>query len=164
MVDRIRGVSQARAVNEALKTAVELIQRYGADDELLVQDPDDVFGRLDQARAQVRTAWDELQVALHGEDESTDELDTLGEQEMRVAFVEMITDAFADSLESLRQEGNVDVEVLADCLQSGIDMISTSAHSLDDFRWWDEDEQMDVVLPHEKAREALGYTVGETVA
>ena len=61
------------------------------------------------------------------------------EQQMilRMAYMDMITDAFADVLEDLRQrqelsddkDDTMDVETLVDCLQNGLDLLISSSSS-----------------------------------
>jgi hypothetical protein len=52
------------------------------------------------------------------------------EQIIRMAYMDMITDAFADVLEDLRQKQEsddpIDVETLVDCLQNGLDVLLVS--------------------------------------
>jgi hypothetical protein len=109
--------------------------------------------------------------------------DPLTEQErIRIAYLNMITDSFGNVLEQLNnEETNVNVDVLADCLQSGHDLLTqlntASSSSLPtdmwndtDFLWNDDNEDDDdddhetphtddqyELTPHELHRQALGF-------
>ena len=74
----------------------------------------------------------------------------------------MITDSFSDVLEDLRTgDADFDVDVLVDCLQSGVDLMNQEDRELfmqemdnDD----DEEENDDSKLtPHELRRRLLGF-------
>jgi hypothetical protein len=98
--------------------------------------------------------------------------DTSEKEGIRVAYIDMITDAFADVLENMRQQEDnekvLDVEILCDCLQSGLEILSTSHSKLlktdfsfreDDFDdELDDDEQRNKFeTPHESRRKQLGF-------
>jgi hypothetical protein len=100
-------------------------------------------------------------------------LNVLSDKEgIRVAYIDMITDAFADVLENMRQQGDnenaLDVETLCDCLQSGLEILSTSHSKLlktdFSFREDDYDDELDddertnkFETPHESRRKQLGF-------
>lgn len=163
MADQLPAIQQSMAVNNALEHAVELFQNFGNAKDFHNENPEDIFRRLDQARAQVRKEWNDLQGILHQPHHNNNDTkaDGLDEQETRVAFIEMITDAFADALESLRRENKevVDVEILADCLQSGFDLMTTTAVSASDF-CFDEVDGEDALGQCDMG----GYGPEETVA
>ena len=99
------------------------------------------------------------------------------EQFIRMAYMDMITDAFADVLEDLRQrpesekEDPINVDTLVDCLQSGLDILTTSNYRLSSFSETDfefgeenaavgDDNKSDdgvKLTPHESRRRQLGY-------
>ena len=96
---------------------------------------------LNIVRNELNDAWMELKKNQnkkgsleHGDDIDADDDDemVLSETEFRVRYMDMITDAFGDILDEMnkKQEGNnnsddtnFDVEILVDCLQSGIDFL-----------------------------------------
>lgn len=102
-------------------------------------------------------------------------------QILRMAYLDMITDAFADCLEDLRNRQNnagndddpINVETLVDCLQSGLDLLASnnrllSSLSETDFEFndgGDDDGNRsddDVKLtPHESRRRQLGFALQE---
>ena len=64
-----------------------------------------------------------------GDNNKNDDNDEISEGIFRVLYMEMITDAFGDVLEQMQKEGinnsntTVDVEILGDCLQSGMELL-----------------------------------------
>lgn len=91
--------------------------------------------------------------------------------------MDMITDAFADVLEDLRQkEGDsLDVDVLVDCLQSGIDLMTQedkefflmSERSIkieDNDEPFEDDDEDGKLTPHELRRRQLGFHIEPTSA
>merc|ERR1712194_277371 len=63
------------------------------------------------------------------EKKEEDEDNAIPEEEFRVLYMNLMTDAFGDVLETMNQESGqegkatVDVDILVDCLQSGIDFV-----------------------------------------
>jgi hypothetical protein len=181
--------NEVNAVHEAVQTAIDLIQQYSEeiaatkDVENDTSNPDFIYEQLDHARNQITAAWDTLRSAVHEKDDhpttSTSHTSNvvLSEQEqIRIAYLNMITDSFADVLENLRSNANdvddpINVDVLADCLQSGYDLLtllgnnaSTNQQSWSeqDFLWNDENDDWmndtpDTITPHERHRQELGF-------
>ena len=126
--------------------------------------PDEIYQQLDTARNQITQSWQALYTAFHSTTEHDDnnnhnnQGNPLTEQEqIRIAYLNMITDSFGNVLEQLHNENNnnnnnininenINVDVLADCLQSGYDLLTqfnASASSTlydNDFVWNDNDD------------------------
>ena len=162
------------------------------------KDPRKMFASLDAAREVLKAAWADLEVAvrLEEEREAKDERGEFAEADaddfdandgrLKVAYVDMATEAFADVLDGLRNEegDDLDVDVLVDCLQSGLDLMSRDERALflrglsqredsfgsDGGDAGDEDEDKDdggggaKLTPHEKRRRELGFHVETTTA
>lgn len=161
---------QAEAVDEAVTQALELVKTYADPKNPAWKDgPDQIYKELDQARYSIVRAWDELQVAMskqEGVEDETKETSAETDKEgLRVAYIDMITDAFADVLDNLRQNDTndpIDVDVLVDCLQSGLDLMNTTATgslSMGDlsFDEGDTDTTGNTITPHESRRRQLGF-------
>ncbi|OEU06646.1 hypothetical protein FRACYDRAFT_254199 [Fragilariopsis cylindrus CCMP1102] len=96
---------------------------------------------LNIVRNELNEAWMELRKNQNnkgsslenGDDADDDEEMVLSDTEFRVQYMDMITDAFGDILDEMnkkQEESNInsddtnfDVEILVDCLQSGIDFL-----------------------------------------
>lgn len=153
------------AVHRAAEEAIELVQSLSESKELVGTDPQAAWQRLDAARQKLIDAWDALDVALtsrgtsssgEGSESSSDvPAEGIDEDRIRVEYMDMITDAFQDVLEDLRQKqgDQLDVEVLIDCLSSGLELLTQQ-----DKEWLlDEQEpEMSELTPHERRRRDLG--------
>ena len=86
--------------------------------------PNQMFQQLCEARVELLGAWQEMEA---GEKSTKPESSKLDPERCRALYMDMITDAFADTLENMRAtEGDsLNVDVLVDCLQSGLEMLST---------------------------------------
>jgi hypothetical protein len=160
------GVADATsAVHRAAEEAIELVQSLSESKELVGTDPQAAWQQLDAARQKLIDAWDALDVALksreksssgEGSESSSDvPAEGIDEDRIRVEYMDMITDAFQDVLEDLRQKqgDQLDVEVLIDCLSSGLELLTQQ-----DKEWLlDEQEpEMSELTPHERRRRDLG--------
>eukprot|EP00751_Fragilariopsis_kerguelensis_P030440 CAMPEP_0170920668 /NCGR_PEP_ID=MMETSP0735-20130129/9358_1 /TAXON_ID=186038 /ORGANISM="Fragilariopsis kerguelensis, Strain L26-C5" /LENGTH=245 /DNA_ID=CAMNT_0011319667 /DNA_START=233 /DNA_END=970 /DNA_ORIENTATION=- len=121
------------------------------------------------------------------EDEDSDI--AIPEEEFRVLYMNMMTDAFGDVLETMNQESGqegkptVDVDILVDCLQSGIDFLDPVEElnkrsyfdSLDyNFGEDDDDDNDDDKMNddndeegltiHEMKQRSLGYLVSSSAS
>jgi Mg2+ and Co2+ transporter CorA len=158
---------QAAAVDKAAEHSVELIRKFASMDPRDSEnnawnDPERILQQLDQARTQLATAWDVLQQAIDAHQaEAEEKKPSVSDDDLRASYIDMITDSFADVLEEMRQkETDLDIEILADCLQSGLELMSqddkdlfleqfeTSSH---------EDNYPEGLTPHEQRRRELGY-------
>jgi hypothetical protein len=164
-------------LEKAAASAYDLIQGY-ADKDPRSDDPqnpwlnpEEMHGTLNVSRLELTEAWEELKTEHERKQGiSTDEganenqaMDDNDPEEFRALYMDMITDAFADALESMRQQqsedDDIDVDVLVDCLQSGMDLMD-SAERDGFFQSLDDDLEDDDALPiHEIRRRELGYDV-----
>jgi hypothetical protein len=177
---------ESRAVEDAIQAALQLIQTYTEDPTDWRDRPEQIYQSLDEARNRIIMAWTNLQksaAAVVGDVSVEAAAETGGgptvstgsssEQEIRVAFVDMITDAFADVLQHQRdQDEDFDVAMLVDCLQSGLDMMNITNVS-SDLAWYEDDDLSDgegeelldgtaadgTLTPHEQRRRAMGFPV-----
>ena len=136
---------------QAASNAVALMELFSEQDprdqDSDWKNPQHIFEQLDAARREVMYAWNAIQV------ESQDvEVD---ETAFRALYLDMITDSFADVLDELRKDDSVDVGVLVDCLQSGMDFLTSEEKEL--FMQDDSVEEDDEMTPHEKQRRVLGF-------
>jgi DNA-binding SARP family transcriptional activator len=161
------------------EAAVEMIQRYAAmdpmDENSPWQNPQDIFEQLQQARSDIQTAWKDFQDAVATEQSKTEKnacAKSLSEDEFRILYMDMITDAFGDVLEEMRlQAGDkMDVDVLVDCLQSGMEFLeenernSTSYFdSMTELPEEDEDDNSSIPI-HQRMQEFLGLHPAESKA
>lgn len=179
---------EASAVNEAVRKALDLVKQFSEcdpnDHQGPWENPDNIYQQLDQARTGITLAWEELDAVVTKDREAdiatTAAATTTDKEKLRVAYMDMITDSFADVLEDLRQNAAkgdpLDVEVLVDCLQSGLDLLNMNGSiqlSEADFLWNEDDEDTmnenynddeDKLTPHERRRRQLGFHLGERAA
>jgi flagellar hook-basal body complex protein FliE len=176
---------ESRAVEDAIQNALQLIRTYTEDPSDWRDTPEQIYQSLDEARNQLTSAWQNLQTAVTEsvvEEEGGISSNTNTEQEIRVAFVDMITDAFADVLQHQHDSDDTtssfDVSTLVDCLQSGLDMMNIT--SVSELAWYDDDlsdggeddveggavaaDGTSPLTPHEQRRRAMGFPVPEETA
>jgi Ribosome-assembly protein 3 len=144
-------------LDHATTKAIELIEDFSEQDPYdpasVWKDPEQIFHQLELARAEVLDAWNDYQKSREAEPSKDAD-----ETEFRVYYLDMITDSFADVLDELRSDPSFDVGILVDCLQSGMDFLTTDEKSL----FWQDDNEMtddneNDTSPHEKNRLALGF-------
>lgn len=147
-------VERAARVEEAASKAVELIEEFSQIDPSDPspgnpwRNPQDMFTRIDQAREDLQAAWRSIE----------EEMPQLEPNVIRTAmYLDLITDSFSDVLEDLRTNEDVNVDTLADCLQSGLELLSSEEAELmmEEEEGNPEDEQL---TPHEQRRRQLGFT------
>jgi len=154
---------ESAALDQASCKAINLVRQFAE------QDPNDIstenpwlnptrmFEELDVARLQVLQAAETLKQAVSQGDSDICELPAYDEDYLRAQFMDMITDAFSDVLTSMKGQ-EVDVDVLADCLQSGMDLLSQEDR---DFFLQDIDDdspaEKEKLTPHEARRRKLGF-------
>jgi hypothetical protein len=158
-------LEESIAVDDAAKKAIQLINELSNKDVANSKsNPDEMYHLLDVARNDIMVAWNRLQQVTTKSQQEQKEEDVDQEEEnddvvktcairkqtttntkttpaidLRPAFIDMITDAFGDVLDNLRQSEEVDVTILVDCLQSGLEIISNDvANDDDDFLWNDD--------------------------
>jgi hypothetical protein len=157
-LDDVTRMDKSRRVEQASIQCCNLLESFAEQDPLdpnsAWKNPQEIFDQLDTARNEVMEAWKEDEQGVSKE---------LDEAQFRILYMDMITDAFADVLDNIREsEGNqLDVDVLVDCLQSGIDLLSMQDKDL--FMNFyegnlDELEEFSSSLtPHEQKRRELGF-------
>jgi hypothetical protein len=167
-------------LDKAATNAFNLIQEYADfqdphsdQEDNPWRNPDAMHDELNIARSELMQAWQELskqqqqqqQQPQHHQkrtkESEKDEKTQVEPEELRALYMDMITDAFADVLENMRQsQEQIDVDVLVDCLQSGMDMFQSEDRAglfeaLEDLEEEDGEEE----TPHELRRKELGYNV-----
>jgi hypothetical protein len=185
-------LKESTAVDVAATAAIDLVRElserdpHDKDEANPWRNPEQVFQQLDQARTGISKAWEELHAAAAALEKtdtnaatvnSSSDMDitplssnvtaSVNEDDLRAAYMDMITDAFADVLEDLRanEAEDIDVGVLVDCLQSGLDLMSQEEKDFfmqdnEELNTMDESENNDVaVTPHELRRRELGFSM-----
>ena len=163
-------LDRAARIEEATIKAIDLIRSYIERDprdgaaENPWKNPQAMLEELDRARDLVVAAWKEeaeedTKRAENGEGVTEGEVDN--NEDFRAAYVDMIANAFADVLEDMRANNSeeLDVDILVDCLQSGMDILTMEEKEL--FMGGDDEELEDDsgVTPHEQRRVQLGLHV-----
>jgi hypothetical protein len=183
-------LKESTAVDAAATAAMDLVRElserdpHDKDETNPWRNPEQVFQQLDQARTGITKAWEELHAAAAALEEKDDNAtksnssdmtkeplssSSVNEDDLRAAYMDMITDAFADVLEDMRanEAEDIDVDVLVDCLQSGLDLMSQEEKEFfmqdnEELNNMDESESNDVavaVTPHELRRQELGFNM-----
>lgn len=173
---------ESAAVDAAAETAVRLIRDFAErdNDDDVWKRPEDMLNQIAKARDKVTEAWEKLDQAMKDSEAANrkeQNVKPYNEMDFRAAYMDMITDAFADVLEDLRQkEGDaLDVDVLVDCLQSGIDLMTqedkefflmseTSINNDDNDETSKDDNEDGKLTPHELRRRQLGFHIEPTSA
>lgn len=158
-------------LDEAASKAMELVQRFASVEdpqeqsaENPWQDPQSMLDELIQARQDLMQAWNTSQPAPSNDKRSTKDDDDDDDKDFRALYMDMITDAFADVLEELRSSDTdtLNVDVLVDCLQSGLELLNQEDKDVL-FRGMEDDEDKDMdqgdekLTPHEAHRRKLGF-------
>ncbi|KAL7570356.1 hypothetical protein ACA910_017196 [Epithemia clementina (nom. ined.)] len=173
---------ETAALDQAAGRAVDLIYEFAerdpndASESNPWKDPKCMYEQLDSARVQVMEAAQALKqaVANNCTAMSTSSTAKYDEEYLRAQFMDMITDAFADVLNNMKENQEVDVDILADCLQSGMELLSQEDREFfllqeDDSTPSTIDEELDpgsggddttktvIMTPHEQRRQDLGF-------
>jgi len=151
-------VERAARVEEAAFAAVALVEEFSQLDpgdpspNNPWRNPQDMWTRLDQAREDLQEAWRSI----------PEEKPQLDRKVIRTAmYIDLITDSFSDVLEELHTNENVDVNILVDCLQSGLELLSSEEAELMMEQEEDDEDDEDDLTPHEQRRRELGFNVQE---
>lgn len=146
-------LERAARVEEAASKAVTLIEEFSKCDPSDEspsnpwRNPEGIFKRLDQARDDLQAAWQSI----------AEEKPQLEQKVIRAAmYIDLITDSFQDVLEELRTNEDVNVDTLADCLQSGLELLSSEEAELF-LDPQDDDDDEEQLTPHEQRRRQLGF-------
>jgi hypothetical protein len=111
--------------------------------------------------------------AVSGSDrEEDDDDEDDDDKDFRPLYMDMITDAFADVLEELQSSDTetLNVDVLVDCLQSGLELLNPEDKDIlfrgiddnddvDDENDTDMDQGEEKMTPHEAHRRKLGFAL-----
>ena len=129
-----------------------------------------MLNELIRARQDLMQAWNTSQPAPSNDKISTKDDDDDDDKDFRALYMDMITDAFADVLEELRSSNTdtLNVDVLVDCLQSGLELLNQEDKDIL-FRGMDDDDQQEdndimdqgdeKLTPHEAHRRKLGFAL-----
>ena len=159
---------ESAAVEEAARQALILIESFAAketnDPHGPWRQPEQIWRSLDAARTKLTDAWRVLSTKMTQEEQNANATatSTIADEDFRVVYVSMITDAFADILEDLRtNDPDFDVDVLVDCLQSGMELIAGEDREfwMNEWQGTDERREGDGLTPHARRRRDLGYDV-----
>eukprot|EP00543_Licmophora_paradoxa_P010010 CAMPEP_0202468138 /NCGR_PEP_ID=MMETSP1360-20130828/74334_1 /ASSEMBLY_ACC=CAM_ASM_000848 /TAXON_ID=515479 /ORGANISM="Licmophora paradoxa, Strain CCMP2313" /LENGTH=157 /DNA_ID=CAMNT_0049092955 /DNA_START=11 /DNA_END=484 /DNA_ORIENTATION=+ len=148
--------TKVQRIEAATSHAIRLIEDFANCDIHDVKspwkNPDEIFAKLDEARKQVVDAF-----VAEEQDEAKKGLD---ENAFRTLYVDMVTDAFATVLDDMRS-GNkdVDVNVLVDCLESGMDFLSSEEKDLFRLEFGDDELDESLTSIHEQRRSEVDFTV-----
>jgi hypothetical protein len=155
--DQKEQIERAAGVEAAATKAVALVEKFSAldpnnpDPSNPWRNPRDMWVQLDKARADIQEAW------------GTTEEQPKEQSDRKVAFtamyIDLITDSFADVLDDMRKDDAVDVDILVDCLQSGLELLSTEEVDLMMEQDDDMEEEGSAFTPHEQRRRELGFHV-----
>jgi hypothetical protein len=162
-------------VDEAASKALGLVQRFASVENPQEQsieknpwqDPQRMLDELIQARQDIMQAWNNNNNNNATNDDDDDGNDD--ERDFRALYMDMITDAFADVLEELQSSDTetLNVDVLVDCLQSGLELLDPKDKDVL-FRGMDADDNADndmdqgddeQLTPHEAHRRKLGFAL-----
>jgi hypothetical protein len=191
---------EASAVDNAARKAMDLIRKFGEMDPHDVDDttasrsssenkgnnkinnpwhhPEAIFAELDAARNELTAAWDKLRERVDKDESSLSssrhQRVPYDEDDFRAAYMSMVTDAFSDLLEDMRKgedQVNFDVDVLVDCLQSGMDLMTQDEKELfvNEKQWGgdgmlqEEETEESKLTPHEIRRRQLGFHIETAV-
>ena len=150
-------IERAARVEAAATKAVALIEEFSAldpndtDPSNPWRNPRDMWAQLDKAREDIQKAWGTSEEAEEQSDRKV---------AVTAMYIDLITDSFADVLDDMRKDDAVDVNILVDCLQSGLELLSTEEIDL----MMEQDDVMEEegsLTPHEKRRQELGFHVEE---
>lgn len=175
---------ELEAVEKAATTAVDLVTKFAdqdpSDPTSCWQNPTRMYEQLDQARDRALEAWKILEQAkktasateVMEQQQPQTQADNTAvhtkEQDLRALFMDMVTDAFADVLAEMKDgEEDIDLDVLVDCLQSGMEILSQEDREFlttDENFGAEEEDVMVIPSPHEERRQELGFQRVETTA
>lgn len=151
------GMERSVKIEQAVSHAIDLVKEFSerdprdGDDKNPWQDPQSMLDELDRAREGI--------VAASADTQEVSKSSMADEQDFRAAYMDLITNAFADVLDDMRNnnsEEELNVDILVDCLQSGMDFLSGEEQ---EFLMMDDDEERleeGKPTPHEERQIQLG--------
>jgi len=128
------------------------------------KDPEMMLSQLKQVRDELTTAWNDLEKERRkkrqSQNEDEEQESEPDEEQLRVLYMDMVTDAFGDVLDQMRQQeataaaattrnsndgssGGIDVDLLVDCLQNGMEFLDPSDRNKQFFEGFDDDDDDD---------------------
>ena len=182
-------------IESAVSAAIDLVRNYSERDprdgssDNPWKNPQAILDELSRARAKIVAAWDDdNQYPDNNNDNDNNNSNKNNEDSIRAAYMDMVTNAFADVLEDMRNNSSseddddeLDVDILVDCLQSGMDFLSGEEREMflllheEDMEEEDNDDVMVEKMqqdgttsdeddsgpstPHEQRRQQLGLPV-----
>eukprot|EP00934_Nitzschia_sp_Nitz4_P000914 Nitzschia sp. Nitz4//scaffold49_size126201//90005//90538//NITZ4_003653-RA/size126201-processed-gene-0.74-mRNA-1//1//CDS//3329553182//914//frame0 len=126
-------------------------------------DPETMLQELSSARENLVNAWTQVRDEMVSSEEK--QSTSVAPQDFRSIYMEKVTLAFGDVLESLATIDHPEteqqrVDIMVDCLSSGVDLFTDSEkalwyrnHTSDDSSDMDEDKE----TPHQKRRRERGF-------
>ena len=149
-------MEQSGQVEQALSHAIELVQEYSERDphdgdvNNPWKDPQKMLKELDRAREDI----------VNASQTNDPKASLVDQQDFRAAYMDLVTNAFADVLEDMRtdnSEEEFNVDILVDCLQSGMDFLSGEEQ---EFLMMDDEDLVEgSPTPHEERQIQLGLHV-----
>ena len=158
-------------LEECAGRALELMQQYvGGDeaDDAFATDSGGVnkesFDSLLHIRKAMKRTWDNIQKEEKEDKTRIKVPRQANTDDLQTSYVDTMTDAFADSLEALRQQQEeagkeVDVDILVEAMKSGIDLLNPEEKQffLQELEMDTQSEQDEPF--HLQRRRELGYDV-----
>ena len=151
-------MERATKIEKAVSQAVDLVRTFSerdphdGDAENPWKDPQAMLDQLDQAREGI--------IAASRRPSGTTATKAVDPNDFRSCYMDLVTNAFADVLEDMRNnhsDEEFDVDVLVDCLQSGMDFLSGEEQEF--LMMEDDDLDESLPTPHEARQLQLGLHV-----
>mmetsp|Transcript_16383 Transcript_16383/g.18889 ORF Transcript_16383/g.18889 Transcript_16383/m.18889 type:complete len:153 (+) Transcript_16383:85-543(+) len=151
---------EKRTIEDVAIEILERIDEFSNEDHMNKDwhddDPPQIFDSMDKARKEMMNIWNND----HQDDDDDCSVDTNNNDLLKSLYIETVTDAFADEIDELRKKDCVDdVNILVNCLQSGMDFLTSEEINLLVDKKEDDDEIMASSLtPHEKRQREVGFS------
>ena len=166
---------------ETTDQALELIDSLAGQRERFEGDPGDLFDQMDEMRQQLQAAWKEVldqqetnqveddkdaQQAHPASSSQTKRKVPEDDDKFREAYVETMTEVLADPLDAMRQQyeqemggRDLDIDLLVDALQSGIDLLHPEEKMLflEELNAMEQNEEAKGESIHTMERRKLGF-------
>lgn len=148
MSDNI-GKRLEEAANRTIKLMEKISERDPSDPDSsnFWKNPQSIFEELDKSRSEIIDIW-KSRCKDNDKTEENEENDECSDPQSM--YLEMITEAFSDTLDEMRMNEEIDVSVLVDCLQSGMDFFTEDQIAL--FVSNSENDDDLASTPHERRR------------
>mmetsp|Transcript_29075 Transcript_29075/g.43941 ORF Transcript_29075/g.43941 Transcript_29075/m.43941 type:complete len:150 (+) Transcript_29075:101-550(+) len=142
-----------KRLEEAANRTIKLMEKFSerdpsdTDSSNPWKNPQRIFEELDKSRSEIIDIWK----SRYKDNDATEENDECSD--LQSMYLEMITEAFSDSLDEMRMNDEIDVSILVDCLQSGMDFFTEDQIALFVFNSENDDDL--ALTPHERRRREL---------